>query len=98
MPAIKFDGGKPQLSMIPVSALEAEARVLAFGAAKYGRSNWKAGMDWTRYLDAALRHMHAFADGEDVDPESGEPHLAHARCCLAFLIEYQSKGLGTDDR
>ena len=98
--AVKFDQlqEKPPISMIPRSALEAEAAVLAFGAKKYERNNWKKGMEWTRLIDSAMRHLLAFNDGETLDPESGLSHLAHAKCCLSFLIEYQKKGLGTDDR
>jgi len=96
--AQKFDGGKSPLSLIPRSALMAEADVLAFGAKKYARHNWRAGMDYSRLIDAALRHLLAFNDGEDVDPETGLSHLAHARCCLAFLIEYQTTHPERDDR
>jgi hypothetical protein len=96
--AVKFDAGKPPLGLISRTALEEEAKVLAFGAKKYGRENWRAGMDFTRLVDAALRHVYAFADGEDLDKETGLSHLAHARCCLAFLVEYQGKSVGTDDR
>lgn len=96
--AVKFDSDKPPIGLIPRSALEAEAQVLAFGAEKYGRDNWRKGMEWQRMIDAALRHIVAFADGEDMDPESGYHHLAHAKCCLSFLIEYHIKQLGTDNR
>jgi len=96
--AAKFDGGKPPLSLISRYALEQEAMVMAFGASKYGRDNWRQGMDFSRLMDATLRHVYAFADGKDVDEETGLSHLAHARCCLAFLLEYEGKRLGTDDR
>lgn len=96
--AVKHDKGKPPIGLIPRSALEAEARVLDFGAKKYGRHNWCGGMDHSRMSDAALRHILAYIDGEEVDPESGEDHLAHARCCLGFLIEYRAKKTGKDDR
>lgn len=96
--AKKFDAGKPPLGLISRTALEEEAKVLAFGAQKYGTHNWRAGMDFSRLVDAALRHVYAFADGEDCDKETGLSHLAHARCCLAFLLEYEGKRLGTDDR
>ena len=95
---VKFDKGKPPLSLLPRAALEEEARVLAFGAEKYGRDNWRLGMDHSRLLDACMRHVVAYADGEDLDPESGLPHLAHARCCLGFLLHYRNAGVGTDDR
>lgn len=94
----KHDSGKPPLSLIPYSALKTEAAVMLFGAQKYDPWNWKKGMKWSRLLDAALRHVNQYAAGEDKDPESGIIHLAHARCCLAFLIDYAEHGLGTDDR
>ena len=96
--AVKFDDGKPPLSLISRTALEEEAKVMAYGAAKYARDNWRAGMGFSRLMDACLRHVYAFADGEDLDKETGLSHLAHARCCLAFLLEYQGKSIGTDDR
>ena len=95
---VKFDAGKPPLSLVSRVALEEEARVMDFGAKKYGRDNWRKGMDFSRLTDAALRHIYAFADGEDKDKETGLSHLAHARCCLAFLLEYEGKKLGKDDR
>jgi hypothetical protein len=101
MSARKDDAGKPPISLIPTSALLAEARVMAKGREKYGAHNWRSGMKWSRVLDAALRHILAYADGQDIDDGeggSGESHLANARCCLAFLIEYAEKGLGEDDR
>ena len=101
MSARKDDSGKPPLSLIPRSALYAEARVMATGAVKYCAHNWRGGMKWSRLIDAAMRHLTAFADGQDIDDGEGgsnESHLANARCCLAFLIEYAEKGLGEDDR
>lgn len=94
----KFDQGKPRIELIPRSALLEEAAVLTFGAQKYDDDNWRGGMAWRRLIGAALRHTLAFADGEDLDPESGLSHLAHARCCLGFLIEYTSTHTELDDR
>ncbi len=96
--AVKFDDGKAPLSLLPRRALEEEALVLAHGAKKYGTHNWRKGMKFSRLADACLRHIYAFLDGEDKDEESGLSHLAHARCCLAFLLEYEGRRLGTDDR
>jgi hypothetical protein len=96
--AKKFDSGKPPLSLIPRRANEEEAKVLDFGRQKYGAWNWAKGMDWSRLVDAGMRHMTAFADGEDVDPESGLSHLAHARACLGFLLDYEKEHPELDDR
>lgn len=95
---VKFDQNKPPVSLIPSNALIEESKILAYGAKKYDKHNWRKGMDWSRLIDATFRHLLAFSDGEDIDPESGLSHLAHARCSLGFLIEYQAKSLGTDDR
>lgn len=95
---IKHDSGKPPISLIPREALEEEAKVFAFGASKYGRDNYKFGMDWTRCIDAALRHIVAFADNEDLDPESRLSHLAHAKCCLSMLLFYAANNRGNDNR
>lgn len=84
----KHDSGKPLMGAVPPSALLAVARVLTFGAEKYGRDNWRqVESAETRYLDAALRHINAHQRGEGVDPESGESHLAHAVCSLMFMLE-----------
>lgn len=86
----KHDSGKPLIGAVPPNALLAVARVLTFGAEKYGRDNWRqVESAETRYLDAALRHINAYQRGEAVDPESGESHLAHAVCSLMFMLEMQ---------
>lgn len=86
----KHDSGKPLMGAVPPNALLAVAKVLTFGAEKYGRDNWrKVENAETRYLDAALRHINAYQRGEAADPESGENHLAHAVCSLMFMLELQ---------
>ena len=86
----KHDSGKPLIGAIPPNALLAVAKVLTFGAEKYGRDNWRqVESAETRYLDAALRHINAHQRGEAADPESGESHLAHAVCSLMFMLELQ---------
>lgn len=87
----KFDDGKTQYHLMPLTALEQTNRVLMHGANKYGANNWQhvQGAE-ERYYNAALRHMFAWQAGEKVDPESGISHLAHAICSLMFLIEKES--------
>lgn len=90
MEGLKFDNGKPLMSLIPAKAELAMAEVLTFGATKYGPDNWRhvANAD-QRYMDAMLRHLNSHRQGEMVDAETGLPHLAHAMCCAAFLLELQ---------
>jgi hypothetical protein len=88
MVAVKNDSAKPRTDLLPSKPLLAVSEVLRFGAQKYAEHNWRKGMDWSRLHGAALRHLLAFADGEDLDPESGLPHIDHALCCLLFLSEF----------
>lgn len=55
-------------------------------------------MAWSRVYAAALRHLLAWWGGEDEDPETELSHLAHAACCVVFLVAYQGRGVGVDDR
>lgn len=95
---LKYDNGKPPMSLIDRGALEQIAQVLAFGAQKYAAHNWRQGIAYSRLLDAALRHLYAFADGEDLDPESGLSHIAHAGCCIVFLLGMMDAHPELDDR
>lgn len=95
----KLDDGKLPLQLLDPAALEEVAKVLAFGAKKYAPNNWRKGLSYTRVLGATLRHLFAFARGEDNDPETGLSHIAHAKCELMFLLSYiVSKRSDLDDR
>lgn len=96
--ALKFDSAKPRMELLSRVALEGMAQVLTFGAKKYDSHNWRKGFEWSRLIGAAMRHLTAILDGEDMDPESGLPHVDHLACCVMFLSEHQKKNLGTDDR
>ena len=96
--AVKHDSGKPPMELLSRVALEEISKVLAFGAKKYQSHNWRKGMEWSRLYGAAMRHLLAHIDGQDTDEESGLSHLAHLGCCVMFLLEYEKKKLGTDDR
>jgi hypothetical protein len=96
--ALKFDGAKPRVELLPFAALEETSKVLAFGVEKYGEHNWRNGFKWSRLLGAMLRHIFAFLRGEDNDPETGLSHMAHAACCVLFLLEHILLKYGEDDR
>jgi hypothetical protein len=95
---VKHDAGKPRMDLLPFDALLSIADVLAFGAEEYGERNWENGMAWGRVFGALGRHLAAYWLGEDRDPKSNKLHLAHAACCILFLLAYQIRGAGTDDR
>ena len=94
----KDDGEKIRYDLLPPEYLHATADILTFGAKKYSPRNWEAGMDWGRCFGALMRHMWAWWGGQNTDPETGKSHLWHASCCLAFLIAYEERGIGNDDR
>lgn len=94
----RYNNGKADLSLIPLWTLEDEAKVWMYGKRKYAAWNWAKGMDWSIPLACALRHISAWQRGEEVDPESGLPHLAHAICNLRMLTLYSKTYKEGDDR
>ena len=98
MKGIKYDDGKARMSLVPHGAMEEVAKVLAFGANKYSPGNWAKGIQYSRLLDAAERHVGAFNEGQDKDNESGLSHIAHATCCLLFLLWMEKNKPEMDDR
>jgi hypothetical protein len=94
----KDDSEKIRLELVPPELLFGVGSILTFGAKKYEDRNWELGMNWSRVFGALMRHMWAWWGGEKVDPESGKSHLWHAGCCIAFLIAYEERKVGNDDR
>ena len=86
----KFDQGKPRWSLIPWKPMREIVNVLTFGSLKYDDNNWMK-VEPSRYKDALLRHITSWLEGESNDPESGYHHLAHAGCCLLFLLWFELK-------
>jgi hypothetical protein len=89
----------PNLSVIPTSALIHMGRAMADGGEKYGPFNWRehpvrSGI----YVDAAVRHLAAWQDGEEDAEDSGVHHLGHAMACLAILLDAQEVGNLIDER
>lgn len=90
---------KDQLWLIPPEADRQEAKVLLLGAAKYGPWNWREdGIKASTYISAVKRHLAAWAEGEDTDPESGVSHLAHIRANVSIVLDAIKHGKMIDDR
>lgn len=96
--ALHFSTGKLGLDQLDLRVLVEDALVMNYGEYKYERDNWRKGNNYSEMLGSALRHVMAFALGEDFDPESGLHHLAQARINLMFVRNWQINGVGTDDR
>lgn len=99
---MKYDKGKTDLSLMPPEALADICKVLEFGAQKYGRNNWRDDGDstpWSRSYASIQRHLNAYWSGEDIDPESGQRHLAHAACqCIILMVQQDDGHSAMDDR
>lgn len=95
----KDDSAKIRYSLLPVGTVNQVVQVLEYGAStKYEINNWqKVPSARTRYYDAAMRHIDAWWNGELLDLDKGDqkgshlPHLAHAICCLMFLMWFDSE-------
>lgn len=99
--ATKFDNEKPKLSYIPQLALLEVGKSFTYGAKKYNQWNYSKGMAYTRYTDAALRHINQALRGADIDEESGENrlmHLANAIASLMMCLDNQLTNKVIDDR
>ena len=98
-PKSEFGVKKTPLSLLPPEPLRQMAEAMRSGADKYGPYNWReSGISSSIYISAAMRHILAFADGEDKDPESGLAHLAHGLTNLAILLDGQHHKCLNDDR
>lgn len=88
----KDDTGKPQWSLLPIREVRDVVKVLTFGATTYAPENWKyIHRPRERYYDAAMRHLAEWKMGHIKDGQSKLPHLAHAICCLLFLMWFDRK-------
>jgi hypothetical protein len=82
----KYDADKPRWDLLPFDALASVVHVLTVGARKYAPHNWQKVPDArSRYLAALLRHVSAWANGQETDPDTGVSHMAHVACCALFL-------------
>lgn len=84
---IKFDDDKDRWDLIPLGPIQQIVKVMTYGSSKYGDNQWQNLDNFNdRYFGACMRHLVAWRNGENSDPESGLSHLAHAACNLVFLM------------
>lgn len=90
---------KIPMHLFPQTATVYGAMALLEGAAKYGRANWrKIGVRASIYYDACMRHLTKWFEGQEIDEDSGLPHLAHALACIAIIIDAKEANKLKDDR
>lgn len=95
---LRYNEGKPMMNLIPPEAILALGRHFTVGAQKYDKHNWLRGMDWTKCYDSLIRHILAWAQGEDFDKETGSHHMVAAAWNALALYIYHIYGIGNDDR
>ena len=96
--AIKHDADKSRVDLIDPDWLIGVGNVLKFGANKYADHNWRRGFKFSRLIAACFRHLLAIMRGEDIDPESGLPHVDHLSCSVMFLAWHLKNKPELDDR
>lgn len=103
----KYSANKPPFHLVNRTAIIRESEVLGWAATEkprpdggfgYGTWNWAKGLSWSDTARAAISHLRAWLERDELDAESGKSHIAHARCCTGFLLEFEEFGTGIDDR
>lgn len=95
---LRFNEGKLRTDLVPNSAIKGLAKVLTLGAKKYAPRNWEKGMAWSTVTSSLKRHLLAFEQCEDFDPETGLLHVEHILTNAAFLVEFYKTYPQGDDR
>ena len=99
----------PNLSVIPSASIIYEGLAMRYGAYEapladgksfgYGPHNWREKkVKASIYVDACIRHLMSWVDGEANASDSGVPHLGHAKACLGILADAIESGNLVDDR
>lgn len=90
---------KPGIEGVPTAPLFEVGEVMRLGIRKYGLTNWRHDpISASVYYNAAMRHIMSWWDGQDMDDESGQHHLAHAVACLLIMLDARTSDDLIDDR
>jgi len=97
--AATYDEGKEPLAHLPWAAIDELSKVQAYGYFKYKDfNNYRKGLEVSRNISCALRHIRDYMNGRDQDYESSLHPLAHAICRIAFILQNLKDGVAIDDR
>jgi hypothetical protein len=90
---------KAPIHLVPPIGVVHAAWAFMYGAIKYGPFNWrKKKITSSVYYDAMQRHLAAWWDGEDVDPDSGAHPLGHLIACATMILDAKGVKMLNDDR
>jgi hypothetical protein len=98
-PKAQYSNAKVPLHLWPATATALGCMTMQEGADKYGRNNFRAtNIEASTYMAALGRHALSWWEGEDIDPDSGLPHLAKMLACIAIVVDAHYAGTLVDDR
>ena len=90
---------KVSITKLPAAGIIHGAHAMMNGAAKYGPYNWREKkVQASIYIDAAMRHLMDWFEGQEIASDSGVHHLGHALACCAILLDAQENDSLIDDR
>jgi hypothetical protein len=95
---LRYDQGKVRYDLVSPIALHYVALVWTMGTYKYAPRNWEKGLSFSGCFGCAMRHAWKWFRGEENDPESGLPHLAHAVWNLMVILHLSFTKPQFDDR
>ena len=94
-----FGDKKPRLSLLPLVAQLAQEEAQRDGMLKYGEYNWRDNpVEAMTYLDAALRHLQLFINGEAKARDTRVSNLGAVMACCAIILDAEANGSLIDNR
>lgn len=89
----KKAGNDERYDLVPAEPLRLLAKHYGVGSKKYEDRNWENGYEWSKSFAALNRHLWQFWNGEDIDAETGSPHIIavawHAFALAEFMITHR---------
>lgn len=94
--ALRYNTGKLpfRYALTFPDAMRMLAETIGYGEQKYAPYNYMKGGPASQYVDCLGRHLTAWWNGEDNDPESGKSHLGH----MVFNVLQLCSSRTADDR
>jgi hypothetical protein len=90
---------KVPLSVVPIPVMMEVGLGMLEGGCKYGTHNYRViGVRASVYYNATMRHLGAWWEGENIDPDSQLSHVTKAISSLVVLRDAMMRGMTTDDR
>ena len=95
---LRFNEGKVRTDLLPFDVIWHISKVLQAGAEKYADRNWELGLSWMTCVGCLMRHLIKFVSGNDIDKETGIPHIDLVMINAIFLSRYFRQNKDYDDR